>query len=126
MCVCMCVVCVGCVVCVCVWGVCCVCVGCVVCMRVCVVCVWDVLYVGVCVSLNGQIDNEHEKRTPTNTCGYPLNTVSRSSSPRDNSISRAVGSQAGGSPFVRKQMSYSKMRQKLCDLQPIRMEQGVL
>ena len=82
--------------------------GCGVCVWGEGVCVGVCVCVCVCVSLHGQINNKHEKRTPTNTCGYPLSTVSRSSSPRDSSISRAVGSQAGGSPFVRKQMSYSK------------------
>ena len=37
--------------------------------------------------------------------GYSLRTVSSSSSPRDNSNSRLLGSQAGGSPLVRKHKS---------------------
>ena len=48
----------------------------------------------------------------TNTIGNDLRTISSSSRPRASSRSRDEGSQAGGSPFVRKQMSYREERKR--------------
>lgn len=42
------------------------------------------------------------------TWGYSLSTVSSNSSPSDSSSSSVLGSQAGGSPLVRKHKSYDK------------------
>lgn len=46
--------------------------------------------------------------TLTKTIGNDLSTISSSSRPRASSRSRDEGSQAGGSPFVRKQISYNE------------------